>query len=286
MVEEERSMKAPSSKGGSEMKGILKVGVISLVAGVILGAILWSLGFTVSFFPTVKAQSLSHTYLPLVMKNYPEPTRTPAPNIGLPSDKSLSTDLVVVGELKNYSQDYYTVGDVKCKLYNSQGVVLVQYTAFPFSYSLGPGDTTAFRCSFYVAPTEWSSYRITFSPALTPYRPLNLTVTDITTTYDEYYRLEIRGFVNNQDIHTAYPTVWVAFYNAAGNIINAAYDYLYVSLDPEESSAFSITVEGPITGYTTYVVRAYDDYWTWTGTASQTEPYREAWQEWRMSQGE
>lgn len=162
-------------------------------------------------------------------------------------------------------------------------MALVQRTAFPFSYSLGPGDITAFRCEFYVAPTEWSYYRVTFSPAPTSYRPLNLTVTDITTTYDEYYRLEIRGFVTNQDTQSAYsPIVWVAFYDASGKIVNTARDSLYVSLDPGESSSFFITVEGPITGYTTYVVRAYDDYWSFSSTQSgNDEPLRGAWEEWR-----
>ena len=270
------------------MKRFLKLSLVTVLAAVTLGIILWSLGLGVSFRPTVKAQSLSHTYLPLAMKDYPEPTRTPAPDIGLPNDTTLSTDLVVVGELKNYSQEYYSAGEITCKLYSSQDMALVQTTTFPFSFSLGPGDVTAFRCEFYRAPTEWSYYRVTFSPALTSYRPLNLMVSDITTTYDQYYRLEIRGFVTNEDSQSAYPTVWVTFYDSSGKIMNAASDYVYMSLDPGESSAFSITVEGPITGYATYVVRAYDDYYYWTygGASPQTEPHRGAWQEWRVSQGE
>lgn len=51
-------------------RGILKVSLVTALAGVALGIILWSLGFTVSFSPAGTAQSLSRIYMPLVMKNY------------------------------------------------------------------------------------------------------------------------------------------------------------------------------------------------------------------------
>lgn len=267
------------------MRSSLRIAISVTVTLICLMALWYVMSLSSPALESIQAQSLNDMYLPLAMRNYPEPTRTPAPDIGLPSDTTLSTDLVVVGELKNYSQDYYTAGEITCKLYNSQDMALVQTTTYPFSYSLGPGDTTAFRCEFYAAPTEWSYYRVTFSPATAYSRPLSLVVSDITTTYDQYYRLEIRGFVTNQDTRSASsPIVWVAFYDASGKIVNAARGYSYLSLDPGESSAFSITVEGPIAGYTTYVVRAYDHYWTFSSTQSGTdEPFRGAWEEWRGS---
>jgi len=262
------------------MKGILKVSLVTVLAAVTLGVILWSLGFTVSFSPTVRAQSLSPIYLPLVMKNYEGVT-----DVGLESDRAFCSSLTVVGELKNYAATYYTSGPITVNLYDTGGLVLSECSAYPFAYSLAPGDVTAFSCTFWCLPTrEWSYYAVDFSPYETKYvRPLDLVVSGV-TLQDNGRRLLVQGIVTNEDTQIAYyPTVWITLYDVVGDVVNVGAGYAPASLYPGESSIFSFEVCGPVAGYTDYVVRAYGEYW---GFLSQTEPYREAWQEWRVSQGE
>lgn len=262
------------------MERILKVSLATALAAVVLGVSLWGLGFTVSFHPTVKAQSLSPIYLPLVMKNYEGPAE-----VRMESDRSFCSSLTVVGELKNYAATYYTSGPITVNLYDTEGVQLSECWTYPFAYSLAPGDVTPSSCVFYCLPTrEWSYYTVDFSPHETSIRPLNLVVSDV-TVQDKGYRLLVQGTVTNQDAEIAnWPTVWVILYDAAGDVINVGRDYLPVGdLYPGESSVFSIEVCGPVAGYTDYTVGAYGEYW---GMASEREPHRKGWQEWRMSQGE
>ncbi len=262
------------------MKSVLKVSLITVLAGVALGIALWSLGFSVSFRPTVKAQSLSPIYLPLVMKNYEGPTE-----VRMESHRSFCSSLTVVGELKNYATTYYTSGPITVNLHDTEGVVISECNTSPFAYSLAPGDVTAFSCLFSCLPIrEWSYYTVDFSPYEAYAQPLNLVVSGV-TLQDNGRRILVQGTVTNQDTKTAnYPLVWVTLYDAAGDVVNVGEDYLPVyELYPGEHSVFSIEVCGPVAGYTNYIVRAYADYW---GATYQTEPYREAWQEWRMSRGE
>jgi len=122
---------------------------------------------------------------------------------------------------------------------------------------------------------------VDFSPYEVGRRPLNLVVTGV-TLQDNGRRLRVQGTVTNQDTEIAnYPTVWVTLYDAVGDVVNVGEAYLPVyDLYPGESSIFSVDICGPVAGYTNYVVRAYGEYW---GFLSQTEPYREEWEEWRMS---
>jgi len=261
------------------MKGIFKVSLATVLTAVAVVVILWSLGFTVSFSPAVKAQSLSPIYLPLVMKNY-RPTE-----VQIESDRAFCSRLTVAGELKNYAATYYTSGPITVNLHDTEGVVIGECNTSPFAYSLAPGDVTAFSCLFSCLPTrEWSYYTVDFSPYEAYAQPLNLVVSGV-TLQDNGRRILVQGTVTNQDTKTAnYPLVWVTLYDAAGDVVNVSEDYLPVyELYPGEHSVFSIEVCGPVVGYTDYVVRAYAHYWELPG---QTEPYREGWQEWRMSQGE
>ena len=262
------------------MKGILKVSLMAVLAGLALSITLWSMAFTVSFGPTVKAQSLSPIYLPMVMKNYAGVTE-----VRLESDRSFCSSLTVVGELKNYAATYYTSGPVTVNLYDIEDVVVSGCSTSSFAYSLAPGDVTAFSCSFGCLPTrEWSYYTVDFSSYEAYARPVNLVVSGV-TLQDNGRRLLVQGTVTNQDTQTAsFPIVWVSLYNGVGDVVNVGKDYLPVyELYPGESSIFSVEVCGPIAGYTDYAVRAYAHYWE---LPSQAEPYREAWQEWRVSQGE
>ena len=264
------------------MKGIVKTGLVTMLTAVILAVVLWALGFstTVSFRPTVKAQSLSPVYLPLVMKNYVGVT-----DVRLESDRSFCSSLTVVGELKNYAATYYTPGAITVNLYDTEGVVVSECDTYPLAYSLAPGGVTAFSCLFYCLPTrEWSYYTVDFSPYETSIRPLNLVVSGV-TLQDNGRRLLVQGMVTNEDTEIAnYPIVWVTLYDAVGDVVNVGRDSLPVSeLYPGEHSVFSIEVCGPVASYTDYAVRAFAHSWA---AASQKEPYRKAWQEWRVSQGE
>jgi len=201
------------------------------------------------------------------------------------SDRSFCSSLTVVGELKNYAATYYTSGPIAVSLHDAEGVVLSQCNAYPFAYSLAPGNVAAFSCLFSCLPTrEWSYYTVDFSPYEAWAEPLNLTVSGV-TLQDNGRRLLVQGTVTNEDTETANsPIVWVTLYDAGGDVVNMGEDYLPVyELYPGESSIFSLEVCGPIAGYTNYVVRAYAHSW---GVGSQTEPYRETWQEWRRSQGQ
>lgn len=240
------------------MKDSLKISLVTVLAAVTLGVILWSLGFTVSFSPAVRAQNLSDIYFPLVMKNYEGVT-----DVGLVSDRAVCSTLTVVGELKNYAATYYRPGEITVNLYDTEGVVVSQCSTSPFAYSLAPGDVTAFSCLFSCLPTrEWSYYTVDFSPQETDVPPLNLVVSGV-TLQDNGRRLLIQGTVTNQDTETAYfPFVGVTLYDAAGDVVNVGRGSLPVYvLYPGESSIFSIEVCGPVAGYTDYAVRAYTHYY-------------------------
>ncbi len=217
------------------------------------------------------------------MKNYEGPTE-----VRMESDRAFCSSLTVVGELKNYAATYYTPGPITVNLYDGEGVLVGECDPYTFAYSLAPGDVTAFSCPFYCLPTrEWSYYTVDFSPYEAYARPLNLVVSGV-TFQDNGRRILVQGTVTNQDTETAnYPTVWVTLYDAAGDVVNVDAGYLPIyELYPGEYSVFSIEVCGPVAGYTNYVVRAYADYWLFARGTSQTETYREAWQEWRVSQRE
>jgi hypothetical protein len=214
------------------------------------------------------------------------PAGTPTPGTGdvtLVSTNSWTTtssflidgegrSLTVVGELRNDSPTYRSVGQITIRFYDDAGQQVGIRTTGPFDHILRPGGTTAFNedfpsITYYEGETNdypdgWTRYEITFSSQDASEDAdtlVDMTIDNVQISDDGR---NVTGNVMNTSSKTARAygvTAYVIYRQEDGTILNAAREYLANQnpLGPGESLPFDISVwTGPV-DFSSYVAQAY-----------------------------
>ena len=215
------------------------------------------------------------------------PAGTPVPGTGdvtLVSTNSWTTtstflidgegrSVTVVGELRNDSPNYRSVGGITIRFYDDAGQQVGIRQTGTFDPILRPGSTTAFNEDFpsiiyYEGETNdypegWTRYEVTFSSYdASEYEalPINVTVENVQVSDDGRH---VTGNVVNTSSKTAHAysvSAYAIYRREDGTILNAADEPLANQnpLAPGESLPFDITVSGEV-GFSSYVVQAHGD---------------------------
>lgn len=242
-----------------EIKRILKVSLVTVLAAVTLSAILWSLGFP------AKAQSLWHMYFPLVSKDYEPPCC-----LALLADAPVYTRYIdvppplnsVVGEVENCGNDYCLVGNITCTLYDDNDNVVGSSDTYAYRRALAPGESTPFECPLYSPQDEYHHWTIDFSPEPTDIRPLDVRPVSWSYSPTVMADLIVWGTVQNYDaVHVSAVGAYMALYAPSyPHIVNAGLGWV-AALEPGEVDEFSFLVGGwSDTRWEEYIISAYADH--------------------------
>jgi hypothetical protein len=201
-------------------------------------------------------------YLPMMEQHvvptaHPTPTEVPA-TLHIKSSRGLfkGTSYYVAGEVFNGTASPKYFVQVVGKFYDANDQLVATDDTFTFLTKTAPGQANPFRLIIGDAPATIARYELMLGSALNEslnYQPITVRLQQVR----DHAGVEVYGEVRNDQLHELRGIeVAVTFYDRAGNVVDADFDFpAQTTLAPGAASPYKVSTFETALVYTNVVVQ-------------------------------